>query len=99
MNKFVLLEGLAKARRVETLCESVTHTSGPDVQDLVQLVYMALLSTPAARLAELEAKGEMDFYIVKIAKNQWFGSRSKFYHDVRGFRRRADEFREEVTGG
>ena len=88
-----IVEALARERRVETLVKNVCKTSGPDMGDLAQIVYLALLQTPAPLLNDLVENGQMDFYAVRIIKNQYYGRKSRFHLDTRAFRDRTVELK------
>ena len=82
-----IVEVLARERRVETLCENVCKRSGLD--DLAQLVYMYLLDSPDALLSDLYENGQINFYIVRMIKNQYFKPRTKYYNEIVKFAARS----------
>lgn len=86
-----IVEAIARERRVETLCKNVCKRPEGELSDLSQIVYMALLQTPAALLNDLFENGQLDFYAVRIIKNQYFSNKSRFHRDIRQFKQRTTE--------
>ena len=84
---------------VEVLIQTVTHhsTVEGDLKDLAQIIYFALLQTDVARLEQLTASGEMQFYIVRMIQNQYFSNRSPFYCEIRRFRDRTSEISPQIS--
>jgi hypothetical protein len=81
---------IAECRMVEDLVRNITHHSSleGDLEDLVQIIYFALLQTEAKRLDELTKSGGMKFYIIRMIENQYFSKNSPFYTEVKKFRDR-----------
>lgn len=82
-----IVEALAREKRVEALCENVCRRRGLD--DLAQLVYMYLLDSPDALLSDLYENGQINFYIVRMIKNQYFKPRTKYYNEIVKFAARS----------
>ena len=82
-----IVEVLARERRVETICENVCRRRG--LEDLAQLVYMYLLDSPDALLSDLYENGQINFYIVRMIKNQYFKPRTKYYNEIVKFAARS----------
>lgn len=82
-----IVEVLAREKRVEALCENVCRRRGLD--DLAQLVYMYLLDSPDALLSDLYENGQINFYIVRMIKNQYFKPRTKYYNEIVKFAARS----------
>lgn len=64
---------IARAGAVEILIQRITHLPSltPDLQDLAQTVYVALLSTSEERLVDLwENPPQINYYIVRVIENQ-----------------------------
>ena len=75
-----IVEVLARDKRVETLCENICKRRG--LNDLAQLVYVYLLECPDALLSDLYENGQIDFYIVRMIKNQYFKPRTRYYNEI-----------------
>lgn len=86
-----IVDALAKERRVEQLAQRVTHASSERLKDLCQIVYEALIKTREDRLTDLWENEEINFYIIRIIRNQWQSGRSDFHKEMREFSRRANE--------
>ena len=82
-----IVEALAREKRVEALCENVCRRRGLD--DLAQLVYVYLLECPDALLSDLYENGQINFYIVRMIKNQYYKPRTKYYNDIVKFAARS----------
>lgn len=90
---------MAEGHVVEDTVRNVAHRSrlDGDLQDLVQIVYVALLEMDADRLEHLAASGEMDFFLVRIVQNQYFSGHSPYFDEIRRFRYRSSEISPEVS--
>ena len=82
-----IVEVLAREKRVEALCENVCRRRGLD--DLAQLIYVYLLECPDALLSDLYENGQINFYIVRMIKNQYYKPRTKYYNDIVKFAARS----------
>lgn len=90
---------MAEGRVVEDTVRNIVHRSriDGDLEDLVQIVYIALLEMDADRLETLAASGEMNFFLVRIIKNQYFSGHSPFFDEIRRFRYRSGEISPQVS--
>lgn len=80
-----IVERLARERRVETMVENISHTHlHGALEDLSQMVYVALLTYDEAKIVDLWEKGQLGFFIARIILNQFRSSHSP-WHDL--FRR------------
>lgn len=73
MTKYEIVEKIARAQRVETFIRNVARTSrlAPDLQDLAQMVYIALLTYDEDKIVDLWESDAMDFFIARIILNQY----------------------------
>ena len=86
MTKREIIEAMAKDRTVETLVENITgRRDDPLAADLSQTVYAYLLEFPEDKILALQSAGELVYFTCRIIWNQWFGSRSTFRAQMRGF--------------
>lgn len=90
-----IVEQVAKERRVEQLAEHILASHAAVTKDLCQLVYLALLNTREDRLIDLWENEEINYYIVRIIKNQWRSTTSEVYRFYRKYDRRARQLQEE----
>lgn len=93
MTKRDIVEEMAAAGYVEALALNVAHASvlTPDLQDLSQLVYLALLQYDEAKMVDLWETGAMPFFVSRVLINQYNSRNSPFFHQVREFRGMCDE--------
>lgn len=90
MNKAELIELLARERHVEHMVEKIAHQAlSADLQDLCQLVYLALLEYEEAKLLDLWENSQMDYFLARIIMNQYRSSLSPYYMQIRKFQTRA----------
>ncbi len=54
-----------------------------DADDLIQDLYLSMVSIPIAKIAEAHRKGEMAYYITRIVLNQFRSKTSKFHYTYR----------------
>lgn len=90
-----IVQQIAKEKRVEQLVEHIFKSHSAIAKDLCQLVYVALLNTREDRMIDLWEHGEMNYYIVRIIKNQWRSTTSEIYRFYRKYDRRARQLQEE----
>lgn len=57
----------------------------PDLKDLSQMVYLALLEYDEAKIVDLWEHGQINFFIARIIINQYRSSNSPFYKLFRKF--------------
>lgn len=76
-----IIEQLAREAVVETMLSKIAHRAFTgDLLDLAQMVYEALLTTPARTIVRLHRRDELQFYITKIITNQLRSKTSPFYY-------------------
>lgn len=78
---------MAASRKMERLAARITgHAPAePVVKDLVQTMFVYLLTFPEDKLLDLYRCGQLDFFVVRCLINQWYGSRSSFRVAFRKF--------------
>lgn len=83
MTKYEIVETLARQQRVETFIRNVARTSrlAPDLQDLAQMVYLALLTYDDDKIVDLWESDAIDFFIARIILNQ-YRSRDSPWRDI-----------------
>ncbi len=109
MTKTEIVHSLAQARVVEDITVRVAKASAltPELQDLAQIVYVALLSMDDDKLADLYESGQVNYFIVGIVRKQYWSQTSPFFHKFREFskrnvaagRRDADRLLVNIAGG
>lgn len=76
MNKYQILEKIAKERLVENIVKRKTEEH---VNDLSQDIYEILLTKPASLIEQMYERGELNYYIARIAHNNIFSVTSGYY--------------------
>lgn len=91
-----IADTLARDRRVERIVLGVTHSRQltPDLQDLVQICYLAILETDEDKVQDLWNTNAMDFYICRIILNQYKSRHSPFRDTITKFRSLSEELRD-----
>lgn len=86
-----LVERLAVGRHVERLIANICGGPSFDLFDLSQIVYLSLLEDDARKLLHLDEVGELDYFLVRVIKNQYRSNSSPWYRQCRLFGARTVE--------
>ena len=83
MTKYEIIDELSKDSTVEKIIYKLLPASKnrfdyPD--DLVQDIYVLLLEKDDKLIIDLYNKGELGFYLLKIAKNQLLSANSPYFY-------------------
>lgn len=78
MTRNEIVEDLARRRVVEGMIENICRRSTPEMQDLAQIIYLDLLTAPAANIETAYEEGWLGFKLVRIIKNNWQSTHSRF---------------------
>lgn len=94
MNKWEIVDELSRNNTVEKIIYKLLPASKnrfdcPD--DLVQDIYVLLLEKDDKLIIDLYNKGELGFYLLKIARNQLLSANSPYYTKYIKFRAQSDE--------
>lgn len=79
-----MLNKIADEKLVETICKNI-GVSPKYMDDLVQEIYLILLEYNQTKLQEIYDKGQLNFFLTRIIKNQWCSNTSPFYKKYRKF--------------
>ena len=82
MTKFEIVDELSKSNTVEKIIYKLLPASKNRFdcpEDLVQDVYVLLLEKDDKLIIDLYNKGELGFYLLKIARNQLLSKNSPYY--------------------
>ena len=82
MTKYEIIDELSKNATVEKIVNKLVSSSKnrfdfPD--DLIQDIYVLLLETDEDLIVNLYNKGELGFYLLKVARNQLLSKNSPYY--------------------
>ena len=97
MDKHRVVEILAQEQRVERLVRVICKVTSPILADLAQVIYLALLEYDNDKVVELYEKEQINFFLVRIIKNQWMSSTSPFYRIYRKSSRQSNELSQYET--
>ena len=94
MTKYEIIDELSRSNTVEKIIYKLLPASKnrfdcPD--DLVQDIYVLLLEKDDKLIIDLYNKGELGFYLLKIARNQLLSKNSPYYQKYIKFRAKSDD--------
>ena len=94
MTKYEVLDIIAREHRVERIVNKLLSSSKNPFdcpEDLIQDIYLILLNSDENLIVTLYNKGELGFYLLKVARNQLLSVNSKYYYTYIKFRAHSDE--------
>ena len=83
MTKYEIIDELSKDNTVEKIIYKLLPASKNRFdcpEDLVQDIYVLLLEKDDKLIIDLYNKGELGYYLLKIAKNQLLSANSPYYY-------------------
>ena len=94
MTKYEIIDELCKNSTVEKIVNKLVSSSKnrfdfPD--DLIQDIYVLLLEKDEDLIVNLYNKGELGFYLLKVARNQLLSKNSPYYTKYIKFRAYSDD--------
>lgn len=91
--KYEIVAELAKAHVVEDMCCNIAHVPSitADIQDLAQIVYIALLEYKDEYIIDMAKDSAIRFFIARMIINQWRTDHSPFRDLVTDFSSRTEE--------
>ena len=94
MNKWEVIDELSKNATVERIVYKLLPCSKNQFdcpEDLIQDIYLLLLQKDDDLIINLYNKGEIGFYLLKIARNQLLSKNSPYYTKYIKFGAQSDE--------
>ena len=94
MNKWEIVDELSKNNTVEKIVYKLLPCSKNPFdypQDLIQDIYLILLNSDENLIVTLYNKGELGFYLLKVARNQLLSVNSKYYYTYIKFKANSDD--------
>lgn len=85
-----MLNRIANERLVEDISKNI-GVSPKYFDDFVQEIYLVLLEYDQEKLEAIYEKGDINFFLTRIIKNQWCSTTSPFYRKYRKYYEYADE--------
>lgn len=79
-----MLNKIANERLVEEICKNL-GVSPKYMDDLVQEIYLILLEYNQEKLQSIYDKGQFNFFLTRIIKNQYFSNTSPFFKKYRKY--------------
>ena len=83
MTKYEVINIIAREHLVEKIVNKLLSSSKNPFdcpEDLIQDLYLILLNSDENLIVTLYNKGELGFYLLKIARNQLLSVNSKYYY-------------------
>lgn len=97
MTKWEIIDELSRTNTVEKIIYKLLPTSKNQFdcpEDLIQDIYVLLLEKDDKLIIDLYNKGELGFYLLRIAKNQLLSANSPYYYKYIKFRAQSDDISE-----
>lgn len=97
MTKYDIIKELSEDNTVEKIIYKLLPASKNRFdcpEDLVQDIYVLLLEKDDDLIINLYNKGELGYYLLKIAKNQLLSANSPYYYKYIKFRAQSDDISE-----
>ena len=94
MNKWEVIDELSKNATVERIVYKLLPCSKNQFdcpEDLIQDIYLLLLEKDDTLIIDLHNKGELGYYLLKIARNQLLSKNSPYYTKYIKFGAESDE--------
>ena len=94
MNKWEVIDELSKNATVERIVYKLLPCSKNQFdcpEDLIQDLYLILLGKDDDLIVNLYNKGELAYYLLKIARNQLLSVNSKYYYTYIKLRVNSDD--------
>ena len=94
MNKWEVIDELSKNATVERIVYKLLPCSKNQFdcpEDLIQDLYLILLGKDDDLIVNLYNKGELAYYLLKIARNQLLSVNSKYYYTYIKLRANSDD--------
>ena len=94
MTKWEIVDELSKNNTVEKIIYKLLPASKNPFdypQDLIQDIYLILLNSDENLIVALYNKGELGFYILRIARNQLLSKNSPYYQKYIRFKSQSDD--------
>ena len=94
MNKYEVVDIIAREHLVDRIVTKLLSSSKNPFdcpEDLIQDIYLLLLQKDDDLIVNLYNKGEIGFYLLKIARNQLLSKNSPYYQKYIRFKSQSDD--------
>ena len=96
LDKYGIIEILAKEKKVEKFIQNTAKTSAPELDDLAQDIYLILLDMEEEKLIQLYDNKQLDYWIARIILNQYFSSTSTFFTKYKKFQHLSEQINKDI---
>lgn len=96
MNSTEIIEELAGNRVVEEIVSNISKRSFPYTDELCQDLYLDLLMKSPEMIENLYDKGELKYFIVKMARNNLLSRNSPYYMKYGRWNERKSELTDDI---
>lgn len=95
MTRDEIIGELASARAVETILRNIagTDTLSPSLQDLSQMVYLALLEYDEEKIVGLHERNEMPYFVSRILMTNLTSPRSVWRYKILRFTQKITDYK------
>ena len=100
MTKIDVVDIIAREHLVERIVNKLLSSSKNPFdcpEDLIQEIYLLLLQKDDNLIVNLYDKGELAYYLLKIARNQLLSVNSNYYYTYIKFRSQSDDLTQANT--
>ena len=94
MTKYEVIDIIAREHLVERIVNKLLSSSKNPFdcpEDLIQDIYLLLLQKDEDLIVNLYNKGELGFYLLKVARNQLLSKNSPYYQKYIRFQSNSDD--------
>ena len=91
MNKYEIIEQLAKDKIVEGIIDNINNKD-PDLEDLKQDIYVELLLKDDRLIEQLHQNNKLKYFIVKMVTNNIKSKTSPYYYQYKKNREKLDYY-------
>ena len=94
MTKYEVIDIIAREHLVERIVNKLLSSSKNPFdcpEDLIQDVYLLLLEKGDKLIVDLYERGELAYYLLRVARNQLLSKNSPYYTKYIKFRAQSDE--------
>lgn len=96
MNKYEIVEKLAKEKKVEKFIQNTAKTSCPELDDLAQDIYAILLDMEEDKITQLYDNQQLDYWIARIILNQYYSNTSPFFTKYKKFQHLSEQINKDI---
>ena len=97
MNNIEIITYLAENKKVEEIVQNISKKSFPYEDELSQDIYLSLLEKPSDLIERLYEKKELNYFIVKMVKNNLLSRNSPYYQKYMRWVERKTELTDNIN--